>query len=89
MHVSDTSHAVAKSGRIYNVGGTTLTVDACGNFYAVAGTLKEDPQLALPYVQNPVFHRMDKALSGQPDPGSCNQSGCHDFGTKLRWGIYF
>ena len=89
VHKSQTSHEVAKSGFVYNVGRTTLAVDACGNVYATAEALKAGPQSSQPYVRNPAFHLMDKSLASQKDPGSCNQSGCHDFGTKLRWGIYF
>lgn len=89
IHVSQTSREVATSGTVHGVGGTTLTVDRCGNIYATADALKGDPQLTEPFVQNPTLHRMDKSLYRIKNPGSCNQSSCHDFGSKLRWGIYF
>ncbi len=89
VHRSQTSREVATSGTVHGVGGTTLTVDRCGNVYAVAEALVGDPQLTEPFVQNPTLRRMDKSLYRVKNPGSCNQSSCHDFGSKLRWGIYF
>ena len=89
IHVSESSRQVATGGTVHGVGGTTLTVDPCGNIYATSDALKGDPQLTEPFVQNPTLHRMDKSLYRIKDPGSCNQSGCHDFGSTLRWGIYF
>ncbi|HEX4339716.1 MAG TPA: hypothetical protein VH062_27600 [Polyangiaceae bacterium] len=89
VHGSSTSRAVARSGSVQNVGGTSLAVDGCGNVYATLDALATDPRLTQPFVQSPSLHRMDKPLSRQPFAGSCNQSGCHDFGSALRWGVYF
>jgi hypothetical protein len=86
---SQTSREVARGGEVHGIGGTTLAVDGCGNFYATPGALKAGPQATQPFVQNPTFRRMDKPLFRQAGAGSCNQSGCHDFGGKLRWGVYF
>jgi hypothetical protein len=89
VHVSATSRAVARAGAVHGVGGTTLPVDLCGNIYATMDALMTEPRYTQPFVQAPTLHRMDKPLSRQTSAGSCNQSGCHDFGAKLRWGIYF
>ncbi len=89
IHRAQGSHDVATSGSVHGVGGSTLMVDPCGNIYATADALKGDPQLTEPFVQNPTLHRMDKSLYRIKDPGSCNQSGCHDFGSTLRAGIYY
>jgi hypothetical protein len=89
VHVSQNSRRVARSGEVHGVGGTSLSVDRCGNFYAVAAALSQDPKFSKPYVQNPRLHRMEKSLFRTGNAGSCNQTNCHDFGSKLRWGIYF
>jgi hypothetical protein len=89
VHQSQTSREVVSAGLVHNVGGTTLAVDGCGNFYATADALKMDPKSSQPYVRNPAFRPMEKPLARQRRPGDCNQSGCHDFGSRLRWGIYF
>ena len=89
IHVSSTSRRVARSGTVHSVGGSTLTVDRCGNIYATADSLATDPQFTEPFVQNPTLHRMDKALYRVAFAGSCNQTHCHDFGGTLRWGVYF
>ena len=48
------------------VGGTSLTVDRCGNFYAVLGALTEqDLDETQPFVQNLTVHRMEKNLAQQ------------------------
>jgi hypothetical protein len=89
VYQSQRSREVATSGVVQSVGGTALAVDRCGNIYAVASALKTGVQLTQPFVQNPTFHRMDKSLYRVTNAGSCNQSDCHDFSGKLRWGVYF
>jgi hypothetical protein len=87
---------VATGGAVHGVGGMTLPVDLCGNFYVVRGALTlKDLQSTQPFVQNPTVHRMEKLLTAQNNPGStdnlgsCNQAGCHDFSSPLKWGIYY
>jgi hypothetical protein len=89
VYESQTSRAVATHGTVQGIGGSTVPVDRCGNVYAIASALKTQVAFSQPFVQNPTFRRMDKALLRQKDPGSCNQASCHDFGGKLRWGVYF
>ncbi|HVU00675.1 MAG TPA: hypothetical protein VHE30_02955, partial [Polyangiaceae bacterium] len=90
VYLSQTSRETASSGEVHNVGGATLTVDRCGNIYAALGSIARDPKLTQPYVLRPTYHLMDKSLLHQKNPGSCNQSNCHDFGpSRLRWGVYF
>jgi hypothetical protein len=86
---SQTSRVVAQSGFVDGVGGTKLEVDACGNIYAKASELRTKLTATSPFVTVPAFRRMDKTLRGAENPGSCNQAGCHDFSSRLRWGIYF
>lgn len=89
VYRSQRSRSVAHAGEVHGVGGTTLIVDRCGNFYAVDGALTLDPTRTQPFVQNPTLHRMDKSLYRVPRAGSCNQASCHDFSSRLRWGVYF
>ena len=91
IYRSQTSREIAGAGgTVEGVGGTILTVDKCGNFYAVAGAVEEKAlRITQPFVQSPTVHRMEKTLSLQTNPGDCNQLGCHDFSAKLRWGIYY
>jgi hypothetical protein len=89
IHRSQTSRTPVTSGEVHGVGGTTLSVDRCGNIYATKEALTTDPRLTQPFVQNPTLHRMDKSLNRVLRAGSCNQMTCHDFGSTLRWGIYF
>jgi len=97
VYRSQTSRAFAAAGGIVQgVGGTSLTVDRCGNIYAVIGSLENGIDQTQPFVQSPTVHRMEKSLAHQNNPGiemvnlgSCNQSNCHDFSSKLKWGVYF
>jgi hypothetical protein len=90
VYRSQTSRAVASGGgAVHGIGGSRIDLDACGNFYAVAEALAAGPNATQPFVQNPTFHRMDKALFREPSPGDCNQADCHDFSSRTRWGIYF
>lgn len=90
IYRSQTSRETAGSGgTVDGVGATSLTVDPCGNFYAVLGALKMGVETTQPYVQSSTVQRMEKVLRYQNNPGSCNQNGCHDFSTRLKWGIYF
>jgi len=90
IYQSQTSREIAGSGgTVENVGGTTLPVDRCGNFYAVVGALESAVEHSQPFVEKATVHRMEKILIGQSNPGSCNQSGCHDFSSKLKWGVYY
>lgn len=82
---SQTSRVVAESGFV-NVGGTELQVDACGNIYAKESELVT--KLTSTQPSTSTFRRMDKPLRNVENPGSCNQSSCHDFSSRLRWGIY-
>jgi hypothetical protein len=86
---SQTSRVVAEGGFVANVGGTRLEVDACGNVYAKESELLTKLSSTNPNVSTPTYRRMDRTLSRVERPGSCNQSGCHDFSSKRRWGIYF
>jgi hypothetical protein len=86
---SQTSRVVAESGFVDGVGGTKLEVDACGNVYAKESELRTKLSGTNPSVKAPTFRKMDKTLRGVENPGSCNQGGCHDFSSRLRWGIYF
>lgn len=80
----------ARAGRlVQGVGGTVLTVDICGNFYALEEALAVAPGRTQPWVKDPTFRRMEKPLTREARPGDCNQSGCHDFSSKLSVGIYF
>jgi hypothetical protein len=85
---SQTSRVVAERGFVERVGGTKLAVDACGNIYAKESELLTKLSGTNPVVTTPTYRRMDRTLSGVERPGSCNQSGCHDFSSG-RWGIYF
>jgi hypothetical protein len=90
VYRSQTSRNVAAAGgQVQQVGGSTLTLDRCGNFYAIAAALNADPGQTQPVVQNPALHQMQKILYRQADPGNCNQAGCHDFSGPLNWGIYY
>lgn len=80
---------LASSGSVGGVGGTTLAVDACGNFWAVAGALEASANTTQPFVREPTFRKMERAMNRTADAGDCNRSGCHDFGSTLRSGIYF
>jgi hypothetical protein len=80
---------VAGGGTVNSVGGTTLNVDQCGNFYAVASALRSPPQLTQPFVQNPILRRMEKPLFREAYAGSCNRAGCHDFSSSSKSGIYY
>jgi hypothetical protein len=88
---AETSREVAGAGNVvYNVGGTALTVDRCGNFYAIPEALRTKVRATQPYVQGPTFRKMEKPINlRDTDVGDCNQSGCHDFSTRTNWGIYF
>lgn len=89
-HESEGERRPARAGRvIQGVGGTALTVDACGNFYALAEALVAGPGRTQPWVKDPTFRRMEKPLTREARPGDCNQSGCHDFSGRLNAGIYF
>jgi hypothetical protein len=89
IYRSQTSRELApSSGSVQGVGGTSLEIDRCGNFYAVVGALKTAIDETQPFVQNPTVHRMEKSLVNQPNAGSCNQFGCHDLRRKLTWGVY-
>lgn len=82
--------ALAEAGRvIQGVGGSELSIDACGNFYAVEGALTASVARTQPWVKEPTFRRMEKPLLRVSRPGDCNQSGCHDFSSRLSTGIYF
>ena len=84
------SRVVASPGSVVQgIGGTALQVDACGNFYAIAESLKTAPQQTQPWVRSPTFRRMEKSLAKDSKAGDCNQSGCHDFSGRLNAGIYF
>jgi len=90
LYRSQTSRAVAAAGgTVQSVGGTTLTLDRCGNFYAATSALRVAANQTQPVVQNPTLHQMDKPLAREKAPGDCNQGGCHDFSGKLKWGIYY
>jgi hypothetical protein len=90
IYQSQTSHSVAKAGgTVHGVGSTTLTLDRCGNFYAIAGALNAAVNLTQPLVQNPTLRKMEKLLLREKNPGSCNRTSCHDFSGKLNWGIYY
>jgi len=99
VYRSQTSRVfVGAGGVVHNVGGTDLPVDRCGNFYAVRGALKNGLEQTQPFVQNPTVHRMEKSLAQQnnfamgaviENLGSCNHGDCHDFSSKLKWGIYY
>ncbi len=81
---------VSEGGRkIQGIGGTALTIDACGNFYAVEAALTASVARTQPWVKEPTFRRMEKPLLRVTRPGDCNQSGCHDFSSRLNTGIYF
>ena len=82
------SRIVAERGFVQNVWGTRLEVDACGNIYAKESELRTKTATP-PSVTEPTYRQMSKPLRGVKNPGSCNQSGCHDFSGPLRWGIYF
>jgi hypothetical protein len=89
IYRSQTSRDFAPlSGSVQGVGGTSLEIDRCGNFYAVIGALKTAIDATQPFVQNPTVHRMEKSLINQANPGSCNQVACHDFSRTLNWGVY-
>jgi hypothetical protein len=80
----------ARGGRVVQgIGGTALVVDACGNFYARAEALAASPARTQPWLKDPTFRRMEKPLTRQPRAGDCNQSGCHDFSSRVSVGIYF
>jgi hypothetical protein len=80
----------ARAGRVVQgIGGTALVVDACGNFYALPGALAAGPGRTQPWLKDPTFRRMEKPLTRESRPGDCNQSGCHDFSSRLSLGIYF
>jgi len=80
----------AQAGKIIeSIGGTRLTVDACGNFYAIAPALKSAVQNTQPWLKDPTFHRMEKPLARAARAGDCNQAGCHDFSGRLNSGVYF
>jgi hypothetical protein len=81
--------AASPGSVVQGIGGTALPVDACGNFYAIAESLKTAPQQTQPWVRSPTFHRMEKSLAKNSKAGDCNQSGCHDFSGRLNAGIYF
>lgn len=83
------SRSLARSGAVHGIGGTTLSVDRCGNFYAIREALVTNVDRTQPFVQNPTLHRMDKSLYRVPRAGSCNQATCHDFSSRQRWGVYF
>lgn len=90
IYRSQGSHDVAAAGgTVRQVGGTTLTIDGCGNFYAVSGALATGPNQTQPVVQNPTLHQMLKILYRVSQPGNCNQSGCHDFSSSANPGIYY
>jgi hypothetical protein len=80
---------VATGGTIHSVAGTTLTLDRCGNFYAVRSVLAVEPQLTQPFVQNPTLRRMEKPLVREQAAGSCNRATCHDFSSSSKSGIYY
>jgi len=80
---------VAIGGTVSSVAGSTLTLDRCGNFYAVASALATTPQNTQPFVQNPMLHRMEKPLYREQYAGSCNRVGCHDFSSSSKSGIYY
>jgi hypothetical protein len=90
IYRSQTSRDVAPpGGAVHQIGSTTLTLDGCGNFYAIASALATGPNQTQPFVQNPTLRRMDKILFRQSHPGDCNQSGCHDFSRPVNWGIFY
>lgn len=90
IYRSQGSHDVAGAGgTVQQVGNTTLTLDGCGNFYAVSGALATGPNQTQPVVQNPALHQMLKILYRESQPGNCNQSGCHDFSSSANLGIYY
>lgn len=80
---------VATGGTIHGVAGTTLTLDRCGNFYAIATALATQPQLTQPFVQNPTLRRMEKPLVREQAAGSCNRTTCHDFSASSKSGVYY
>ena len=90
IYQSQTSRSVGKAGgTVHGVGSTTLTLDRCGNFYAVVDALNAAVNLTQPLVQNPTLRKMEKNLVRERNPGSCNRAGCHDFSGKLNCGIYY
>lgn len=89
IYRSQGSRAVTRTGQVQGVGGTTLNVDRCGNFYATSDALVTGVDRTQPFVQQSALHRMDKSLYRVPKAGSCNQATCHDFSSRQRWGIFF
>lgn len=77
-------HAAAGS-KIEDVGQTTLTVDRCGNIYAVASFLNG----ALAASQPRAGMQTMSISTNQPTKrmGSCNAGGCHDFAEA--WGVHY
>jgi hypothetical protein len=84
------SPLVALAGdTIDGVGGTRLTIDLCGNFYAVEEALAFPVRRTQPWVENPTFRRMDQLMSRVSNPGDCAQSKCHDLGEGKNSAIYY
>jgi hypothetical protein len=91
VYQSWTSRTVVAAGNtIDNIGSTTVTIDPCGNFYAIAAALTTGIALSQPYVQSPTLRKMDRPMT-EPDKnmGDCNQSGCHDLSSRSNWGIFY
>jgi len=77
---SAASRTLAAAGRtIDNVGQTTLLVDACGNFYAIAAALNGAIGASQP-ATGPGARTMSLSMNRPtPNMGDCNTGGCHDF----------
>lgn len=90
VYVSEGSMQVASpGGSVQGVGGSVLSLDRCGNFWARPAVLATEPRFTQPFVANPTLRRMQKPLIRVPSPGDCNQSGCHDFSGRQKLGIYY